>query len=494
MESRPELEHLEGFDQLVEKRGFVNIENPMEVHNLESPGAREAERKYIWKLDLIILPTISALYFSEYIDRGNIANAKLYGLDDGHDTVKQGVGPGKNSLTSPQWQLSIMIFYIGLILFQWIAFGVCMWCVASSLQDVALSQSGLLACRFFIGTFEGLFGTGIVYYLSLWYHRYELGLRVFSFLGPTAVAGAFGGLIAYGVGHIKTSTPNWKWLFLVEAVPGFVIGLFCLYWLPDRPTKNSRFKGAQQEIAIARYYRESFDKDGPIQWKHVRMTITDWRLYMQAAIYLTTAACLASISGFLPTIVQDLGYKSATSANLMTVPPYAVAFVLMFIISYSSDRCRDRGLHITGLMIVAAIAYVLLATLPQSQLHGKYACVCIAVACVYATYPPTHAWAANNFGNGTKRAIGLGMYTAIGNCGSVAGTYFYPSTEAPQFHKGHYLCFAMSLATAVLAFTNHWVLGRINKARDERCGKVREGESVDVSEMADESLGFRFIT
>ena len=73
MESRPELEHLEGFDQLVEKRGFVNIENPMEVHNLESPGAREAERKYIWKLDLIILPTISALYFSEYIDRGNIA-------------------------------------------------------------------------------------------------------------------------------------------------------------------------------------------------------------------------------------------------------------------------------------------------------------------------------------------------------------------------------------------------------------------------------------
>lgn len=136
MESRPELEHRGGFDELVGKRGFVDIENSLEVHNLDSPGAREAERKYIWKLDLIILPTISALYFFEYIDRGNIAvctsvefncwklgtklaqNAKLYGLDNGHDTVKQGVGPGKNSLTSPQWQLSIMIFYIGLILFQ----------------------------------------------------------------------------------------------------------------------------------------------------------------------------------------------------------------------------------------------------------------------------------------------------------------------------------------------------------------------------------------
>lgn len=472
MEGTPELEHgrelIASSDETVAKRGFANIEESVELHILDSPEAREAERKYIWKLDLIILPTISALYFFEYIDRGNIANAKLYGLDTGHDTAQKGVGPGKKSLTSPQWQLCIMIFYVGLILFQvpgcigyrvfppskWIAFGVCMWCVASSLQDIAFNRSGLLACRFFIGTFEGLFGTGIVYYLSLWYHRYELGLRVFWFLGPTAIAGAFGGLIAYGVGHIKSSTPNWKWLFLVEAVPGFLLGLFCLYWLPDRPTKNSRFKGAQQEIAIARYYRESIDRDGPIQWKHVRMTITDRRLYMQAAIYLTTAACLASISGFLPTIVQDLGYKSATSANLMTVPPYAVAFALMFITSYSSDRCRDRGLHITGLMMVAAIAYVLLATLPQSQLHGKYACVCIAVACVYATYPPTHAWAANNLGNGTKRAIGLGMYTAIGNCGSVAGTYFYPATEAPQFRKGHFLCFGMSLATAVLAFTD----------------------------------------
>lgn len=193
------------------------------------------------------------------------------------------------------------------------------------------------------------------------------------------------------MGHIKTFTPNWKWLFLIEAVPGFLLGLFCLYWLPDRPINNSRFKGTKQEIAVARYYRESVDRVGPIQWKHVRMTITDWRRYMQAAIYLTTAACLASISGFLPTIVQDLGYKSATSASLVTVPPYAVAFALMFIISYSTDRCRGRGLHVTALMLVAAIAYVLLATLSQSQLHGKYACVCIAVACVYATYPPTHA-------------------------------------------------------------------------------------------------------
>lgn len=118
-----------------------------------------------------------------------------------------------------------MIFYVGLVLFQvpgcigyrvlppykvlllnaskailigvssdelqWIAFGVCGWAIVSLLQDTATNNAGLLVCRIFLGTFEGLFGTGIVYYLSLWYHRHELGLRVFWFLGPTELPGMF---------------------------------------------------------------------------------------------------------------------------------------------------------------------------------------------------------------------------------------------------------------------------------------------------------------
>jgi MFS family permease len=57
------------------------------------------------------------------------------------------------------------------------------------LQTVTFNLAGLLVCRIMMGTFEGLFGTGIIYYLSLWYRREELGLRVFWFLGPTAIAG-----------------------------------------------------------------------------------------------------------------------------------------------------------------------------------------------------------------------------------------------------------------------------------------------------------------
>ncbi len=155
------------------------------------------------------------------------------------------------------------------------------WCVVVLFQSLCSSYGGLLVCRILLGTFEGLFGTGIVCYLSLWYRRDEMGLRVVWFLGPTAIAGAFGGLISYGCGKIASDISKWKILFLIEGLPGFCLGAFCLYWLPDRPLKNSRFNKDQNVIAKARYYHEAFDRAGAISWKHVRMTATDWKLYAQ---------------------------------------------------------------------------------------------------------------------------------------------------------------------------------------------------------------------
>ena len=148
---------------------------------------------------------------------------------------------------------------------------------------------------------------------------------------------AFGGLIAFGIGHITNGVPNWKWLFLIEALPCFCLGLFCLYWLPDRPMSNSRFSGIDQEIAEARYKSESFDKAGKIQKKHLIWTVTDWRLYAQAAIYLPTAALLSSISGFLPSIISGTRipyinwlFLTQLYPTVLLLPPVLIKVLGMF--------------------------------------------------------------------------------------------------------------------------------------------------------------------
>lgn len=95
---------------------------------------------------------------------------------------------------------------------------------------------------------------------------------------------AFGGLIAYGVGHINSHIPDWRFLFIIEGLPGFLLGLFCLWCLPDRPLKNSRFNKEQNEVAVARYHRDAYDRAGKIQMKHAIWTLTDWKVYMQGTL------------------------------------------------------------------------------------------------------------------------------------------------------------------------------------------------------------------
>ena len=40
------------------------------------------ERRFVWKLDLIILPLLAIIYFTNSLDRANLGNAKTDGIED----------------------------------------------------------------------------------------------------------------------------------------------------------------------------------------------------------------------------------------------------------------------------------------------------------------------------------------------------------------------------------------------------------------------------
>ena len=51
---------------------------------------------------------------------------------------------------------------------------------------------------------------------ATFYTKHEVGLRVAYWFGFGAVAGTFGGLIAYGVQQAHTAIENWRLLFIIE--------------------------------------------------------------------------------------------------------------------------------------------------------------------------------------------------------------------------------------------------------------------------------------
>jgi len=55
---------------------------------------------------------------------------------------------------------------------------------------------GLLAARIVLGIAEAGLFPGIAFFLTQWYRRFEISLRVALFFSAATVAGAFGGLLA----------------------------------------------------------------------------------------------------------------------------------------------------------------------------------------------------------------------------------------------------------------------------------------------------------
>jgi MFS family permease len=65
-------------------------------------------------------------------------------------------------------------------------------------------------------TESGLF-PGVVFYLSMWYKRKERQYRIALFFSAASLAGAFGGILAWGIAHMAGvgGLHGWRWIFIL---------------------------------------------------------------------------------------------------------------------------------------------------------------------------------------------------------------------------------------------------------------------------------------
>lgn len=317
------------------------------------------------------------------------------------------------SLGNTMYQVASASFYIGTVLFGTVGglmlkvfkpstwLGICAigWGATSALQAACTNPAGLIVVRLFLGAFEASFAPGCALYLSFWYLKSELSLRIAAYAGMSAVSGIVSGLIAYGVGLAqgKMAMTAWQTLFVVEGLPTVVVGLLTLWILPGRPesTRSHWFSEAEHEIILSRRNRFTKNDDSGMAsiWSKSRSkwcpksfmnnglcndfsAFKDYRLYLFCLIYSGLSLSLAVAAVFLPTIIEDLGYHSV-KANLMTAPVYATAYVCLILTAMVSDRLRMRGMAIALGGLIAGIGYVLLGVLRQES--ARYACCFLAV-------------------------------------------------------------------------------------------------------------------
>ncbi|XMA13396.1 hypothetical protein WAI453_006187 [Rhynchosporium graminicola] len=463
---------------------------PAFIRNMTPEVRAATESRLKRKLDLRIMPMIVLMYIMNYLDRNNIAAAKLAGLMQ------------DLNLSTTEFNTSVSILFVGYLLMQVpsnlflnkigkpaIYLPVCMivWGVISTATAGCQNFGGLIACRFFLGFVEAAYFPGCLYYLSCWYTRKELGFRTAIFYSGALISGAFSGLIAAAVkAHMDGlhGLRAWRWLFIIEGAITVGIAVAAFFVLPNFPRTTSWLTDEERQLAIWRL-EEDVGEDDWVDSKQqsflvgMKLAFTDIKLYVLMVLLFGIVAS-GTVTNFFPTVVKTLG-KSDVVTLLLTAPPYVLAVITTFLNSWHADRTGERFLHITVPLLFAIFAYILAAATTKTA--PRYVAMMLMVPGVYSGFVVALAWISNSLPRPpAKRAAALAFINAVSNSSSIYASYMYTDKAKPRYVTAMSVNCAMALMAILAATTLRIILVRLNR-------KLEQGIHV---EGAINSGGFRF--
>ncbi|KAI5359669.1 putative major facilitator superfamily, MFS transporter superfamily [Septoria linicola] len=191
-----------------------------------------------------------------------IGNAKVLNQESGDNLLTE------TRMTNGQYTISLTLLLVAFVFCEapstytlkrfrpsrWIAFLMFMWGSMTMALGGTHSFASVTTVRFFLGVFEAGLFPGLMYYLTFWYRADERSVRMALVLASATLAGAFGGAIAYGVGHMNRTggLSVWLWLFILEGIPSILSSFFALFLLPDYPETTPWLSTAEKCRAAER--------------------------------------------------------------------------------------------------------------------------------------------------------------------------------------------------------------------------------------------------
>jgi MFS family permease len=200
------------------------------------------------------------------------------------------------------------------------------------------SSGTLIALRLLLGAAEAGFTQSAFYYMSLLYPKFALGFRMGLFTGMYAVAGAFAGLIAYGLLKVQTaSIHGWQVVFLVEGGVTVLVGVVAFVVLPGDVGKAWFLRAREREHAVGRMERdlagmqeeesELGARENAVKVRDLVDVVKDWKKMLIIVSNIT--AVLVSLGGPWPLSIfadTDSTDRQPTSPSRPLPPSYHLSF------------------------------------------------------------------------------------------------------------------------------------------------------------------------
>ncbi|KAF6793454.1 allantoate transport protein [Colletotrichum sojae] len=400
---------------------------------------KSLDRRVNLKLDLIVVSLLAFEFIFCGIDKTNIdfvaTSSFIKDANLSPDDIPNSLSLFSATYVPLQPVMVILARRVGVKYFlglQLIAWGTLCMCHAA-----IRGSDTLFALRLLLGAAEAGFTQTGMFYMSTLYPKYDVGLRVGVFTGMYSVAGAFAGVLAYGLLRIEAvGVRGWQVVFLFEGAVTVFLGVITFFILPKNLagawflTEEERAHAVRRmEIDLAGTQEEA-DIGGTSVVKRDFIDVArDWKKLMIVVCNITTVLPVTAFTTFLPLIVQGMGY-SGIQATLMSVPPFAVGVFGLLIIVWSSDHFKERSMHTVAGMCLGVVGCVVMATSTDNQLRYGFAHVCMAG--VFVGGPLLAVWLAGNTPWKGTRSVVMGVNGWSNIAGVIAGQIF-KSRYAPRY-------------------------------------------------------------
>ncbi|KAL1977142.1 hypothetical protein VTN31DRAFT_1 [Thermomyces dupontii] len=437
-------------------------------------------RKALLKTDIRVLPILTLLFLCSFLDRTNVGNAKIVGLEK------------DIRITDHQYDIGLTVFYLFYICSElpsnlvlkkasprlWLPFLTVLWGIITGCLGFVKTFASFVAVRALLGFAEGGLLPGMVLYLSWFYARSDLAVRIGVFYTATSLSGAFGGLLARGLVEIgpRGGLEGWRWIFIIEGLLTVVCGTVAGIALPNSLESASYLTPEERRVAIQRVRLDHPHNAGDVAGESFKMSevfrgIRDLRMWLSALAYFSILVGLYSFGLFLPTIINETGLPSnPNEAQLWSVIPYAVAAIFIVIVAIVSDRIRLRGVMMLVTLPFAIAGYAAIANITAPRI--RYGMTFLMAAGMYSSVPCILVWNSNNSAGHYKRATTSAMQLAIANCSGFVATFIYPARDKPLFRRGHTVVLGLLVVAWFLILSNVLYCAKIN--RDKRMGKYEK--------------------
>lgn len=431
-----------------------------------------------------------------FMDRVAIGNARLYGMEE------------DLNLSGDQYQIAVSVLFITYCLFEvpsnliikrlqparYLAVLTIAWGLVATFTAFVQNFAGLVACRLLLGLFEAGLFPGIILYLTMFYNKPNIALRTAYFFATSAISGAAGGLVSYGISFMDGAGGwrAWRWIILIVGIPTVLTGLVVPLVLPNGPS-SAKFLTDEDKRNLVLLREAEIGQTKSAQELHREDVVhgaRDWKTWTFALCQYCSNTMLYSFSVFLPTIINQIGNWSRAEVQALTIPVYTLGAVTYVIMGRLSDVTQYRGPFAIGGTLVSILGYCLLIANRSSGLSFA-GCFLVAMGCYTAVGTPL-AWLTSNNPRYGKRAFASGMQLTVGNSAGVAAPFLFQNRYEPTYYPGYaatigLLCVSTTLFT-VLHF--HWRSVNKSRAEGKEDWKMEGKTDEDVAEMGDRSPRF----